>query len=114
MATTPASNSTAVLGIDTLLSGFTILSENIDEAETVLPIPDQKGATVDELPVDVRKDLEIQFYGAGTLSEVGSKVFSYAGETWKVERIRKAGMYNDFQKYTLTAHRFTNFPAAGA
>lgn len=111
MATTPASNSTAVLGIDNLLAGFTILSENIDEAETVVPIPDQKGATVDELPVDVRQDLEIQFYGAGTLPDVGSEVFSYASQTWKVEKIRKSGAYGDYQKYTLTAHRFTNFPA---
>lgn len=113
MATTPAINSTAVLGIETLLEGFTILSENIDEAETVIAIPDQKGATVNELPVDVREDLEIQFYGAGTPPAVGSAVFSYGGKTWKVERIRKAGVYNDFQKYTLTAHKFKNYPSAG-
>lgn len=111
MATTPATNSTAVLGIETLLTGFTILSETIDDSDISIAIPDQKGATVNELNVDTKYDLNISFYGAGTLPTIGVSTFAYASAKWKVDKISKSGNYNDYQKYTLTAHRFENYPA---
>ena len=111
MATVPAANSTATLGIDNLLTDFTVLSENIDETENALQIPDQQGAIVNELHVDTRYDLSLSVYGTGTLPATGITTFSYANATWKVDKISKAGTHNDYQKYNITAHRSTNYPA---
>ena len=111
MSTTPSANSVATLGIETLLTGFTILNETIDDSDISVSIPDSKGATVDEKNVDTKYDLNITFYGAGTLPVIGVSTFSYASAKWKVDKISKSGTYNDFQKYSLTAHRFTNYPA---
>lgn len=111
MPTVPATNSVATLGISTLLTGFTILNENIDESDASITIPDQMGATVDEISYDKRYDLSITFYGDGTAPVAGNEAFSYASKNWKVDKISKSGTYNDYQKYTLTAHRYTNYPA---
>ena len=112
MATTPASLPTTSHGVSNLLTGFTVLNEDISETEIYHQVPDQMGAIVAEHPYDVRYDLSLTVIGAGTLPSAGDRTFSYASATRKVDKISKPSAYNDLKKYNITAYRYTNFPTA--
>ena len=100
-------------GIDNTLSGFIVQSEDIVEEVITDTTQDQKGAVVSQLDYDQHWTLTLGVIGdtAATLPQVGDTTFMYASHTWKVTNVTYAGSYQDKKKWTISAERWTNFPA---
>ena len=108
-------------GIDNALDGWIIQSESITREAITDTTQDQKGAVVSQLDYDEHFTLTLNMIGGtggsgdGTadtkLPEVGETAFEYAGHKWKVTNITYNGSYQDKKSYSLTAERWTNFPA---
>ena len=100
-------------GIDNELSGFIVQSEDIAEEVITDTTQDQKGAVVSQLDYDQHWTLTLGVIGdtAATLPEVGDITFTYGGHKWKVNGVTYTGAYNDKKKWSITAERWTNFPA---
>lgn len=108
-------------GIDNVLSGWIIQSEDITRSVITDPTQDQKGALVSELDYDETWSLVLNVIG-GTggsgdctedeaLPQVGDTTFAYANHKWKVDGVSYQGSFADKKKYTITAHRNKHFPA---
>lgn len=115
MATTPASISGSARGIKNTLSGFVVESEEINSQAVVEEFDDQNGARADEVAYDTRTDLSLTVYSASSATaapaEAGSKTFSYASKKWHVDSVREAGTYNSRRRWTISAHRYENYPS---
>lgn len=100
-------------GIDNTLSGFIVQSEDIAEEVITDTTQDQKGAVASQLDYDQHWTLTLGIIGDtdATLPEVGDITFAYAGAKWKVTNVTYAGSYQDKKKWTISAERWTNFPA---
>lgn len=107
-------------GIDNTLNNCIIQSESITEEAITDQTQDQKGAVVSELDYDHHWTLSLTLLcdsaaapitGSGTAFQVGDTTMSYAGKTWKVKTVAYNGSYNAKKSYTVTAERWTNFPA---
>lgn len=109
MATTPTSPDTGTYGINTTVAGITIESVTITENPLTEPVPDQKNATVNEVRYDTRKNLKITYRGT-KLAETNGCI-TYDGVKYAVDSHEDAGTYNGLHRYTLTAHRFDNYPS---
>lgn len=112
MATTPSSiPATIVRGISTTLSGYIIQDISIKETDVSDPTPDQMGATVGEDSYDKRYDLTFSAIGPDTAPvTVGAANFELAGATWKIDSCEMVGRYDAKQKWSVVAHRYTNYP----
>lgn len=121
MATIPASISGSPRGIQHTLTGFVVENEEINETPVQEDFDDQNGARADEKVYDTRVDLTLTVYGASANADIasvltaitgsGGKTITYAAKNWKVDSCREAGTYNGKRRWTITAHRFDNFPA---
>lgn len=124
MATVPASISGSPRGIANTLSGFVVESEEFNETPVQEDFDDQNGARADEQVYDTRVDLNLTVYGASANADIssaltaltgsGGKTITYASKKWKVDSCREAGTYNGRRRWTITAHRYDNFPAQGS
>ena len=124
MATNPTDITGSPRGIDNTLDGFVLENEDFSESPVQEDFDDQKGARADEKVYDTRVDLTITVYGktadakiSSVLTEIensGGKKITYAGKAWKVDNCREAGTYNGRRRWTITAHRYDNFPAQAA
>ena len=110
--------SDASWGIDNVLSGFIIQSEDFTEDRMTDQTQDQKGRVVYDLDYDRHWTCSLQVIGNGALPTVGSTTFQYAqgpGLTavanWKVQNVTYNGSYNDKKKYTINLERWQNYPA---
>ena len=126
-AVIPANAKTAVSeaswGIDGVLSGFIIQSEDFAEDRSTDQTQDQKGRVVYDLDYDRHYTCTLQVIGNGTLPTVGSTEFQWystpatskdaTGDKvkWKVQSITYNGSYNDKKKYTINLERWQNYPA---
>ena len=101
-------------GITRTLSGFVIETENIVPNDIADEVPDQKGAVADEISYDTRTDLRLTVRSA-TVSEdppaTAGTVLTYGNVKYKVKSVEEAGTYNGLRRWTITGHRFTNYPA---
>ena len=123
MATVPASISGSPRGISNTLSGFVIESEEINPTPVQEDFDDQNGARADEKVYDTRVDLNITVYGASASANIsslltaipnsGGQTITYGGNKYKVDSCREVGTYNGRRRWTITGHRFDNFPAQG-
>ena len=123
MATTPASISGSPRGISNTLSGFVIENEEINPTPVQEDFDDQNGARADEKVYDTRVDLNITVYGASASADIssvltaiansGGQSITYGGHIYKVDGCREVGTYNGRRRWTITGHRFDNFPAQG-
>lgn len=121
MATVPASISGSPRGIQNTLSGFVVESEEFNETPVQEDFDDQNGARADEKVYDTRVDLNLTVYGASASADIssvmtaisgsGGNTITYNSKKWKVDSCREAGTYNGKRRWTITAHRFDNFPA---
>lgn len=121
MATVPSSISGSPRGIQNTLSGFVVESEEFNETPVQEDFDDQNGARADEQVYDTRFDLTLTVYGAASTADIssvltaistsGGNTITYAGAKWKVDSCREAGSYNGKRRWTITAHRYDNFPA---
>lgn len=124
MATTPSSISGSPRGISNTLSGFVVESEEFNETPVQEDFDDQNGARADERVYDTRVDLTLTVYGASAQASIdsalaaiatsGGKTVTYGGKKWKVDSCREAGSYNGRRRWTITAHRYDNFPHQGS
>ena len=119
MATTPSIEAGTPRGISNTLANFVIETESITPADRSEEVPDQKGATADEITYDIRTDLRLTVRSAKASvaappATAGSKAFSYAGSTWKVDSVEEAGSYNGLRRWNINAHKYTNFPQPAA
>lgn len=120
MATTPASISGSPRGIAHTLTGFVVESEEINPTPVQEDFDDQNGARADEKVYDTRVDLNLTVYGASANADIdsvltaitnsGGNTITYASKKWKVDSCREVGTYNARRRWTITAHRFDNFP----
>jgi len=108
MATTPTTVH-GTYGISTTVDNITIESLSITESPVSEPVPDQANAVADEIIYDTRTDLRMTYRGT-QLTETDGNV-TVDGATYRVDSHEEAGTYNGLQRYNLTAHRYTNFPA---
>lgn len=121
MATVPASISGSPRGISNTLTGFVVESEEFNETPVQEDFDDQTGARADERVYDTRVDLNLTVYGASASADIssaltaitgsGGHTITYASKKWKVDSCREAGTYNGKRRWTITAHRFDNFPS---
>ena len=121
MATNPTGISGSPRGISNTLDGFVVENEEFNESPVQEDFDDQNGARADEKVYDTRVDLNLTVYGktaqadiAQVLTDIansGGKKIAYAGKSWKVDSCREAGTYNARRRWTITAHRYDNFPA---
>lgn len=115
--------SDASWGIDGVLSGFIIQSEDFNEDRSTDQTQDQKGRVVYDLDYDRHYTCTLQIIGNGTLPEVGLTSFQWyptpatskdatgSKVNWKVQSIAYNGSYNDKKKYTVNLERWQNYPA---
>lgn len=121
MATNPTGISGSPRGIGNTLTGFVVESEEFNESPMQEDFDDQNGARADEKVYDTRVDLNLTVYGKTAEADIskiltginnsGGKTITYAGKNWKVDSCREAGTYNARRRWTITAHRYDNFPA---
>ena len=109
---------TSQWGIDSTLSGFIIQDVQIAEERITDVTQDQKGATVSELDYDQHWTGSMTVIGGdgsedGSVGSIqaGDTTFTWAGHKWKVDSVTYQGTYNDKKKYSVSFHRYTNFPA---
>ena len=121
MATVPSSISGSPRGISNTLTGFVVESEEFNETPVQEDFDDQNGARADEQVYDTRVDLNLTVYGASSSANIssvmtaisgsGGYTITYDSKKWKVDSCREAGTYNGKRRWTITAHRYDNFPA---
>lgn len=121
MATNPTGISGSPRGISNTLDGFVVENEEFNESPVQEDFDDQNGARADEKVYDTRVDLNLTVYGKTAEADIekvltaipnsGGKKISYASKIWKVDSCREAGTYNARRRWTITAHRYDNFPA---
>lgn len=124
MATTPANISGSPRGISNTLTGFVVESEEINPTPVQEDFDDQNGARADERVYDTRVDLTLTVYGAtaqaridsvlSAIANSGGQSITYGNHKYKVDSCREVGTYNARRRWTITAHRFDNFPAQGS
>lgn len=100
--------SDASWGIDEVLSGFIIQSEDYSENRITDQTQDQKGRVVYDLDYDRHYTCTLQVIGNGTLPDVGSTTFLWkespkesTKKNWKVQDVEYNGSYNDKRKFTI-------------
>lgn len=123
MATNPTGITGSPRGISNTLDGFVVENEEFNESPVQEDFDDQNGARADEQVYDTRVDLNLTVYGKTSTTDIstkltaitgsGGKTITYAGKKWKVDSCREAGTYNARRRWTITAHRYDNFPAQG-
>ncbi len=121
MATTPTITG-AVRGIDRDLTGYVIQSEDIDTEKRLHRVPDQKDKTGYEEVVENTMRLQVSVIsdGASTdappLEEHDFFIYPSTGTLgtskwrWQVDTCKDAGTYNGDRKWSVTAHRYDNWP----
>lgn len=106
-------------GIDNILSGCIIQTENITEDRMTDTTQDQKGAVVSQLDYDKHWTLQLDvigdsallpFTGDSSAADVGDITFNYGGFNWKLNSCAYTGSYQDKKKYVLNAERWMWFP----
>ena len=125
MATTPTEIKGSPRGITNTLTGFVVETERIVDAPVQEDVPDQNGAQADEIVYDNRKNLNLTVYGATSSASIASVIedmpTGYTGQRikypsgnggvyYKVDSVEEAGTYNGRRRWTITGHKFENFP----
>ena len=115
MATVPTSIAAGTpRGISNTLTGYVVETESIVPNDLSEPVPDQNGATADEISYDTRTDLRLTVRSSTTgttaPATAGSTAFTYAGSKWKVDSVEEAGSYNGLRRWNINAHKFSNWP----
>lgn len=121
MATTPEISG-AVRGIDRDLTGYVIQDEDITQNKRLHRVPDQKDRTAYEEVVENTWNLSCSVISDGASTEAppleDGDYFIYPSTgtmgtdkwRWQVDSCKEAGTYNGDRKWTVTAHRYDDWP----
>ena len=100
-------------GVDVIATdvdaGRTVESENITENPLTEEIQNELNQTVGSIKYETRHDLRLTY--RGTALTVSSGIVAWGGHNWIVDSHEKAGTYNGLQRFNLSAHRFSTYPA---
>ena len=90
----------------------TVESENVTDSPQTEEIQNEVNKTVGSINYETRYDLRLTY--RGTILTISNGIVSWGGHRWLVDSHEKAGSYNGLQRYTLSAHRFSTYPADSA
>ena len=121
MATTPATITGAVRGIDRDLDGYVLQNEDITENHRLHRVPDQKDKTAYEEVVERTWNLSFTAISDGATDEPPAQendmiIYPTTGTLgttkwrWQVDTVKEAGTYNGDRKWSVTAHRYDDWP----
>ena len=111
MATTPTFT-TSIRGVAKTYSNGSIEDYTITRSPIAEAVPDQYGAIATEMVYDHKEDLSVTMHAAGsTAPTFTGDTVTFDSKTWHVDSIAEAGTYNSVTRWTITAHRYDNFPA---
>ena len=112
MATTPEITG-AVRGVTNTLDGYVVQTEDFDEQPLWHTVPDQFNKVAYEEPYDHRYSLTLSVISAGASTAAPARqndVILYADHNWCVDSCKEAGTYNGDRKWSISAHRYDNWP----
>ena len=120
MATVPATFTTSIRGIAASFTNGSIEDVSVTKNVIAEQVPDQYGAIAVEMVYDHRYDLSLTMHAAGSTAPTmpGDTLSSFdAGDgegskNWHVDTCVYAGTYHGVTRWTITAHRYDNTPAA--
>ena len=111
MATTP-SFTTAIRGVAKTYSNGSIEDYTITRPPISEAVPDQYGAIATEMVYDHKEDLSVTMHAAGsTAPTFTGDTVTFDSKTWQVDSVAEAGSFQNVTRWTVTAHRYDNFPA---
>lgn len=110
---TSAESGVGKYGVDVLAADVdaarTVESENTTESPQVEEIHNELNKTVGSVNYETRHELRLTY--RGTSLTITNGIVSWGGHRWLVDSHEKAGTYNGLQRYNLSAHRFSTYPA---
>ena len=111
MATTP-SFTTSIRGVAKTYANGSIEDYTITTSPIAEQVPDQYGAIACEMVYDHRYDLTFTMHAAGsTAPTFTGDTVTFDSKTWQVDSVAEAGSFQNVTRWTVTAHRYDNFPA---
>ena len=112
MATTPTPFTTSIRGVSASFANGSIEDINVTKNVIAEQVPDQYGAIACEMVYDHRYDLTFTMHAAGsTAPTFTGDTVTFDSKTWQVDSVAEAGSYQNVTRWTVTAHRYDNFPA---
>lgn len=114
MATTP-SFTVSIRGVAKTYDNGSIEDYTITRNVIAEQVPDQYGAIACEMVYDHRFDLTLTMHAAGsTAPACDGDTVTLDGDTYHVDSVAEAGSCQNVTRWTITAHRFDNSPAAAS
>ena len=118
MATTP-SFTTSIRGVAKTYTNGSIEDYTITRSPISEAVPDQYGAIATEMVYDHKEDLSVTMHATGSTAPTmpGDTLSSFdakdgeGAKNWHVDNCAFAGTYQGVTRWTVTAHRYDNFPA---
>ena len=109
----------ALRGVRVEIDGYVAQNVNITRSPQRQEYADQNGAIRGGAEYDARYEFSATVYatGASTASPFDGKdrvAIAIDGTTncWALDSVQEAGTYNDVTRWTVSAHRFLNWPTA--
>lgn len=101
-------------GVSETITGYTVESINISDADQREQVHNQTNAVVKELIYDTRYDLKCTLRGAAKPTAATFNGIGGTGVKWIIDNIEDAGTYNGLRRYNVSAHRYTSCSEATA
>lgn len=118
MATTnPAPSDESARGIAQTLSGYVAQNVTVTRSPVRQEYPDQQGAIRGGAEYDERFELTATVYSESSSREApfaGESRIDFDGKRWALDSVEESGTYNDVLRWTVRAHRFTNWPSSAS
>ncbi len=115
--TLPVPTDDSARGIEYVISGYVAQNVNVTRSPIRQEYADQVGAIRGGKEYDEREELSATVYSSSSTRTppfTGLSRITFDNKTWALDSVQEAGTYNDLLRWTVTAHRFTNWPAAAA
>lgn len=115
--TLPVPTDESARGITDAISGYVAQNVNVTRAPVRQEYPGQEGAIYGGKEYDERFSLSATVYSASSSRTPpfdGMKRIQFRNQYWVLDDCQEAGTYNDLMRWTVTAHRFTNWPTSAS
>lgn len=115
--TLPVPTDESARGISDVISGYVAQNVNVTRAPVRQEYPDQVGAVRGGKKYDERFNLTATVYSASSSRTPpfdGLSRIQFRNQYWELDDCQEAGTYNDLMRWTVTAHRYTNWPTSAS
>ena len=103
--------STSIRGVTKTYTNGSIEDYTITQSPIAEAVPDQYGAIATEMVYDHKTDLSVTMHAAGsTAPTFTGDTVTFDGKNWQVDSVAETGSYQNVTRWTVTAHRYDNFP----